>query len=99
MDKQFNNLQYGVPSVVEPTIVEDVEYIDDPEAEEDKNNDELDSGGYSTALVAQEADKPVDEDVELLGLEEVEHVADSVTVTEVYTELVREQALSMSDFR
>ena len=75
---------------MEPTIVEDVEYIDDPEAEEDKNNDELDSGGCSTALVAQEADKPVDEDVELLGFEVEEHVGGSETVTEVYTDKVRE---------
>ena len=95
------NLQYGVPSVVEPTIVEDARYIDDPEAVEDKNLNELDTGGCSTALIAQEADAPVDEDTELLvNLAEVEgeHDAGSKTVTQVYTELVREQALSMSEF-
>ena len=59
MDKQFNNLQYGVPSVVEPTIVDDV---DDPEVVKDKDLNEQDTGDCSTALIDLEVDAPVDED-------------------------------------
>ena len=50
----------------------------------------------------EKEDALVDEDSELLdNLEEVEgeHNVGSKTVTQVYTELVREQALSTSDFR
>ena len=55
---------------------------------EDKNLNELDTGGCSTALIAQEAVAPVDEDTELLvNLEKVEgeHETGSKTVTQVYS--------------
>ena len=99
MDKQLISLQYDVPSVEEPTIVDDVAYIVDPEAVADKNLNEQDTGGCSTALIALEVDAPVDEDTELLVNFEVEgeHDAGSKTVTQVYTELVEEQALSTTD--
>ena len=52
----------------------------------------------STAIIALEADEPVDEDVELIGFSEEEHASGFETVTVVYTELVSEQALNTSDF-
>ena len=70
---------------------------------EEESTDELDSGGHGTAPNPKEnEDAPVDENSELLDeLEEVEgeHDAASKTVTQVYTELVEEQALSTTDFR
>ena len=68
---------------------------------EEENTDKPDSGGRSTAPIPKEkVDAPVDKDSELLGeLVEVEgeHNAASKTVTQGYTELVEEQALSTTD--